>query len=160
MVPAASEHLIYSSAAWRQALHYYAGEPGPHAAKAKEVYGKLRSNVLNNIVRQYNTTGYLWENYDDETGRGKGSHPFTGCGSCIYCSPSTPVQSLCMHLLGLKAPQIGKHAWHRSLNTEQSNLCHGSFHLGVRATALLRCGVLVDCRWTALFVLVAGETYD
>ena len=43
------------------------------------MYGKLRSNVLNNIVGQYNTTGYLWENYDDETGRGKGSHPFTGC---------------------------------------------------------------------------------
>ena len=66
-----------------QALHYYAEQPGPHAAKAKEVYGQLRSNVLNNIVRQYNATGYLWENYDDETGRGKGSHPFTGCdASC------------------------------------------------------------------------------
>jgi Glycosyl hydrolase family 63 C-terminal domain len=96
-------------AARLQALHYYAGEPGPHADKAKEVYGKLRANVLNNIVRQYNTTGYLWENYDDETGRGKGSHPFTGCASCVYCSPTVAAQSICMNLLGRQTLQMRKH---------------------------------------------------
>jgi len=31
-----------------------------------------------NIVRQYQKSGFLWEQYDAKTGKGKGSHPFTG----------------------------------------------------------------------------------
>jgi len=61
-----------------QALHHYMDVPGPHRKKAGEVYSALRANLLANIVQQYKKTGFLWENYDDTDGHGKGSHPFTG----------------------------------------------------------------------------------
>lgn len=61
-----------------QALHHYKGVSGPHQAQAADVYRQLRANLLGNIVRQYGATGFLWENYDDSDGHGRGSHPFTG----------------------------------------------------------------------------------
>ena len=61
-----------------QALHHYAALPGPHAAAAAAAYGQLRRNLLGNVVREYQRTGYLWENYNDSDGHGRGSHPFTG----------------------------------------------------------------------------------
>lgn len=45
---------------------------------AGRIHDELRHNILRNVVQQYHTTGYLWENYRDESGRGQGSHPFTG----------------------------------------------------------------------------------
>lgn len=96
-----------------QALRHYAGEPGPHAARAAEVktataiaaaaggfafqlllffcapclphppalphclpapilqlHAELRGALVANIVGQYRQTGYLWEQYDDQTGAG------------------------------------------------------------------------------------------
>lgn len=124
------------------------------------MYSKLRANVLNNIVRQYHTTGYLWENYDDETGRGKGSHPFTGCDNCIYCSRTITVQSICLALLGVNsaADREACLTWLLQHQAQQP----WSLELPSEGCAdtLQRCCVPVDCRWTALFVLVAGETYD
>jgi len=54
--------------------------PGPHQAAAGAAYRDLRLNVLGNVVKQYSARGggYLWENYDDKSGEGTGSHPFTG----------------------------------------------------------------------------------
>lgn len=43
-----------------------------------QLYIGLRDNLLRNVVREYQRTGYLWENYRDDTGQGQGSHPFTG----------------------------------------------------------------------------------
>ena len=60
------------------ALKHYAGEGGPHSAQAGRLFYALKGNVMGNVVRQYERTGYLWENYDDKTGVGTGSHPFTG----------------------------------------------------------------------------------
>ncbi|KAF9584660.1 Processing alpha glucosidase I [Lunasporangiospora selenospora] len=68
------------------ALHslktYYLGE-GPHQAKAKQVYNELRDNLIENIHKEYLTTGYVWEQYNDKTGAGQRSHPFTGWTSTI-----------------------------------------------------------------------------
>lgn len=61
-----------------QALRHYASMPGPHQGRAAQLHAELRANLVGNIVRQYQATGYLWEQYDDATGQGKGSHPFTG----------------------------------------------------------------------------------
>jgi mannosyl-oligosaccharide glucosidase len=65
------------------ALHYYANIPGIHADQARDIYNELRSNLINNMQRVYEKTGHLWEQYDDRTGDGKGSHPFTGWSSLI-----------------------------------------------------------------------------
>ena len=60
------------------ALHYYSKTEGPHQATAKEIYVELRKNIIDNIILNWQKTGYIWENYDDVTGKGKGCHPFTG----------------------------------------------------------------------------------
>ncbi|KAK7399994.1 hypothetical protein VNO78_11192 [Psophocarpus tetragonolobus] len=60
------------------ALHHYSKENGPYQDRAKAIYNELRSNLIRNIVRNYQETGYLWEQYDQNNGKGKGSHPFTG----------------------------------------------------------------------------------
>lgn len=65
------------------ALHYYAQSSGPHASKARSVYDELRANVLKNMLRIYERTGHVWEQYDDKSGEGKGCHPFTGWSSLI-----------------------------------------------------------------------------
>lgn len=41
---------------------------GPHQGRAAELHAELRGNLVGNIVRQYQATGYLWEQYDDATG--------------------------------------------------------------------------------------------
>jgi mannosyl-oligosaccharide glucosidase len=64
-------------------LQYYANIPGPYSDKAKEIYKELRMNILKNMFHVYEKTGHIWEQYDDKTGNGKGSHPFTGWSSLI-----------------------------------------------------------------------------
>nr|XP_009779159.1 PREDICTED: mannosyl-oligosaccharide glucosidase GCS1-like isoform X2 [Nicotiana sylvestris] len=65
-------YLIVSS------LHHYSQEPGPHRERAKTIYTDLRSNLIRNIVGNYQRTGYLWEQYDQKRGKGKGARLFTG----------------------------------------------------------------------------------
>lgn len=61
-----------------RALHHYSNTEGPYKEKAAALYKELRTNIINNVYRQYVETGYIWEQYNDSTGRGQGSHPFTG----------------------------------------------------------------------------------
>jgi mannosyl-oligosaccharide glucosidase len=65
------------------ALQHYAKISGPYSDKARQIYGQLRTNLLTNMYRIYEKTGYVWEQYDDKTGNGQGSHPFTGWSSLI-----------------------------------------------------------------------------
>ncbi|UJR36867.1 hypothetical protein I4U23_029580 [Adineta vaga] len=65
------------------ALQHYAKTSGPYSDKANEIYNQLRTNIINNMFRIYEKTGHIWEQYDDRTGNGKGSHPFTGWSSLI-----------------------------------------------------------------------------
>ena len=66
-----------------RALKYYSKQPGPYSEIASQLYTSLRHNIVENMFSQYSKTGYLWENYDDLTGRGQGSHPFTGWSSLV-----------------------------------------------------------------------------
>ncbi|KAL9686728.1 hypothetical protein QQ045_031121 [Rhodiola kirilowii] len=65
------------------ALHHYSQEDGPYKDRAQTIYSDLRSNLIRNVVRRYHETGYLWEQYDQKTGMGKGARPFTGWTSLI-----------------------------------------------------------------------------
>ncbi|CAF1172830.1 unnamed protein product [Adineta ricciae] len=65
------------------ALQHYAKTPGPYSDKARQIYGQLRTNLITNMFRIYEKTGHIWEQYDDKTGNGQGSHPFTGWSSLI-----------------------------------------------------------------------------
>ncbi|XP_063074376.1 mannosyl-oligosaccharide glucosidase [Engraulis encrasicolus] len=61
-----------------RALHHYGNLEGPYQGQAAALYQELRTNIVSNVYRQYMETGYIWEQYSDSTGRGQGSHPFTG----------------------------------------------------------------------------------
>lgn len=64
-----------------RALHHYSSTQGPYREKAAALYEELRTNIISNVHRQYVETGFVWEQYNDGTGRGQGSHPFTGWSS-------------------------------------------------------------------------------
>ncbi|KAG7092230.1 hypothetical protein E1B28_008596 [Marasmius oreades] len=66
------------------ALHNtYAKEEGLYQEKAKQIYTELRKNVVDNVFKEYERTGYVWEQYDANNGEGRRSHPFTGWTSLV-----------------------------------------------------------------------------
>ncbi|XP_023541215.1 mannosyl-oligosaccharide glucosidase GCS1 [Cucurbita pepo subsp. pepo] len=65
------------------ALNHYATEDGPYRERAKDIRDKLRSNLIRNVVGNYHKTGFVWEQYNQKTGKGKGAHPFTGWTSLV-----------------------------------------------------------------------------
>ena len=66
-----------------RALNHYANVAGPYQEKARQIYKDLRNNLITNVYNQYRLSGYVWEQYDDSTGAGKGVHPFTGWSSLV-----------------------------------------------------------------------------
>ncbi|KAL2547190.1 Mannosyl-oligosaccharide glucosidase GCS1 [Forsythia ovata] len=70
-------YLILSS------LNHYSKVEGPYRDRAKIIYTDLRDNLIRNVVRNYNQTGYLWEQYDQKKGKGKGARLFTGWTSLV-----------------------------------------------------------------------------
>ncbi|GAB2297605.1 ADP-ribosylation factor GTPase-activating protein gcs1 [Dionaea muscipula] len=65
------------------ALHHYSTVDGPYTGRAKTIYDDLRRNLIRNIVKHHEKTGYLWEQYDQKAGGGKGTRPFTGWTSLV-----------------------------------------------------------------------------
>lgn len=66
-----------------RALHYYGTVEGPHKETAFKVYRELRENIIKNVMEQYFKTGYVWEQYNDKTGKGSGCRPFTGWSGLV-----------------------------------------------------------------------------
>jgi len=66
-----------------RALKHYSEIDGPYAGLAKELYDELRNNLVKNLYKEYKRTGYLWENYSDVNGQGRGCHPFTGWSALV-----------------------------------------------------------------------------
>lgn len=50
---------------------------------AQKVYKELRENLIQTVYKEYERTGYIWEQYDDNTGQGEGCKPFNGWTALI-----------------------------------------------------------------------------
>lgn len=66
-----------------KALKSYSQVTSPAGILAQSIHAKLRENLINNVVGEYYKTGYVWEQYDDSTGVGKGCRPFTGWSALV-----------------------------------------------------------------------------
>lgn len=66
-----------------RSLKHYSYMTGPYQEKARTIHDKLRANLVTNIYQSFQESGYIWEQYDDITGKGKGSHPFTGWSALV-----------------------------------------------------------------------------
>ncbi|KAI1197176.1 family 63 glycoside hydrolase [Nemania serpens] len=64
-------------------LENYAHQPGPHAAKARDLYNRLRRNLVDTVYKSWEETGFAWEQYNPETGAGQRTQHFTGWTSLI-----------------------------------------------------------------------------
>ncbi|KAJ8576897.1 hypothetical protein ON010_g2306 [Phytophthora cinnamomi] len=68
------------------ALHHYAqpSTGSPFQKEFERAYSALRMNVIANVYREYERTGYLWEQYNGDIsdkqhyGQGQRCHPFSG----------------------------------------------------------------------------------
>ena len=60
-----------------------AQQSGPHQAKAKDLYSRLRSNLVNTVYKSWEQTGFAWEQYNPETGEGQRTQHFTGWTSLV-----------------------------------------------------------------------------
>ena len=56
---------------------------GPYAKLAASLYSELRANLVRNMFAEWQRTGFVWEQYSDVNGEGRGAHPFTGWSSLI-----------------------------------------------------------------------------
>jgi mannosyl-oligosaccharide glucosidase len=66
-----------------EGLRHYASKEGPLQARAADLQKKLAGNVVRNLAANFHRTGFLWEQYDPETGKGQRTHPFNGWSSLV-----------------------------------------------------------------------------
>ena len=57
---------------------YYGNMP-----EAVNIYNRLRDNLMKNLLRNFEMTGHIWENYDSITGRGQREKGFCGWSALI-----------------------------------------------------------------------------
>lgn len=54
-----------------------------HAARARDLYTKLRRNLVENVFKSWEETGFAWEQYNPEDGHGQRTQHFTGWTSLV-----------------------------------------------------------------------------
>ncbi len=53
-------------------------QEGPYKAKARDLYTRLRRNLVETVYSSWEETGFAWEQYNPETGQGQRTQHFTG----------------------------------------------------------------------------------
>ncbi|KAL2786829.1 glycoside hydrolase [Aspergillus keveii] len=71
-------------------LYDTALSPGPQQARARITYSNLRRNLVENVFREWKNTGFAWEQYNPETGKGQRTQHFTGWTSLVVKMMSMP----------------------------------------------------------------------
>ena len=56
---------------------------GPHREQAADMYTRLRRNLVDNVFKEWELTGFAWEQYNPETGQGQRTQHFTGWTSLV-----------------------------------------------------------------------------
>lgn len=56
---------------------------GPHQKRATKIYTELRENIVNTVYEAWKETGFAWEQYNPETGKGQRTQHFTGWTSLV-----------------------------------------------------------------------------
>ncbi|KAK3359220.1 glycoside hydrolase family 63 protein [Lasiosphaeria hispida] len=64
-------------------LHNLATQQGPHQTTARDLYSRLRRNIVDTVYAAWEETGFAWEQYNPETGRGQRTQHFTGWTSLV-----------------------------------------------------------------------------
>ncbi|GME32220.1 Glycoside hydrolase family 63 [Neofusicoccum parvum] len=54
-----------------------------HASRAAKLYGKLRKNLVETVYESWKETGFAWEQYNPDTGKGQRTQHFTGWTSLV-----------------------------------------------------------------------------
>ena len=65
------------------ALRYYGAVAGPHRARAAAQGESLGRALVDTVAAEYARSGFVWESYDAASGRGRGTHPFTGWSALV-----------------------------------------------------------------------------
>lgn len=64
--------------------------PGPHQTQARDMYVKLRKNLVENVFKEWKATGFAWEQYNPDTGKGQRTQHFTGWTSMVVKMMNMP----------------------------------------------------------------------
>lgn len=64
--------------------------PGPHREQARQMYSDLRKNLVQNVFKEWKRTGFAWEQYNPDTGRGQRIQHFTGWTSLVVKMMAMP----------------------------------------------------------------------
>lgn len=54
------------------------------------MYSALRKNLVENVYREWKNTGFAWEQYNPETGKGQRTQHFTGWTSLVVKMMAMP----------------------------------------------------------------------
>ena len=68
---------------WLTHFQETAKAEGPYRKQARDMYNKLRKNLVENVLSQWEKTGFAWEQYNPETGVGQRTQHFTGWTSLV-----------------------------------------------------------------------------
>jgi mannosyl-oligosaccharide glucosidase len=64
-------------------LLYLARTPGPLQKRCRAIYRELRENVVQTVFNSWQKTGFVWEQYNPDTGTGQRTQHFTGWTSLV-----------------------------------------------------------------------------